>query len=72
MRPALVLNTESARHPFRAAFAHTDLLDRELFEKNQDAETASVEANPSRLREDFAFFLVSYVSGLIIFFGMIA
>jgi hypothetical protein len=71
MRRALVLTTETARHPFRAGFVHTERLEREIFEDAQAVLIAPPNPKPSRLREDVSFFLLSYVSGLVIFFGMI-
>jgi hypothetical protein len=71
MRRALVLTTETARHPFRAGFVHTDFLEREITEAMQVVAIPPVAAKPSRVREDVSFFLLSYISGLVIFFGMI-
>lgn len=69
MRRALVLTNESARHPFRAVFVHSQPLEREIAEMAMAIPNRSA---PSQFREDVSFFLLSYVSGLIIFFGMIA
>ena len=58
MRRALVLTNEAARHPFRQSLP-TRII-------------AVVERQP--LREpltDYAFFAISFVTGFIIFFGMI-
>jgi hypothetical protein len=71
MRRALVLTNETARHPFRSAFVHTERLEREIIEANQGAVAESPPPARSRLREDVSFFVLSYVSGLVIFFGMI-
>lgn len=69
MRRALILTNDSAGHRFRAAFVYSEPLDRDL---PPVADALLAEPAPrSRLREDVSFFLLSYVSGLIIFFGMI-
>ncbi len=60
-RRALVLTNESARHPFR------QMLPPPVFEP-EDPAPATMAKRPG---EDMAFFLISYVSGLIIFMGMI-
>lgn len=66
MRRALVQSTETARHPFRVRFLHTS-----PFDEADRAEEQAVVAPASRVREDVTFFMLSYVSGLIIFFTMI-
>ncbi len=67
MRRALVLSSETARHPFRVHFVHTSADDQPIVEEER-----RTTASPSQLREDVSFFLLSYVSGLIIIFTMIA
>ncbi len=56
MKRALVLNNEGAKHPFRSTLPLLAF--------------APITARPPR--SDLAFFTISFVSGFIIIFGMIA
>lgn len=73
MRRYLVLTTESARHPFRAGLpsACFVMAADEVPAPEAVAPEAVVLPAPRAALGDLGFFVMSFVSGFIIIFGMI-
>ena len=68
MRRYLVLTTESARHPFRAGLPSACFV---MAADEVPAPEAVALPAPRAALGDLGFFVMSFVSGFIIIFGMI-